>query len=117
MPLIRLSGARIAVLTSSDAIYQIMAGLLTQELTIVVQYRSVDDLMLADRPDVVMTSRELICDGASSLLRLRQRWLTCRLMVIGAANKHDARQLLDIGANGAVVTDDELQVHALSISW
>jgi DNA-binding response OmpR family regulator len=108
MPLMRLPGARIAVVTTSDADSQTMAGLLAQELTTVVRYRSVEELIPADRPDIVIVSRDLVCDGALALRRLRQRWLTCTLIVTGATSECDAAQLLDIGADNALIAGDAL---------
>lgn len=108
MPLLRLPGARIAVVTASDAEGEVMMHFLAQELTTVVRYRSVEDLIHADRPDIVIMSRDMVCDGALALRRLRQRWLTCALVVTGALNERDAAQLLDIGADNALVANDTL---------
>jgi len=108
MPLMRLPGARIAVLTTSDATSRNLAGLLAHELTTVVHHRSVEELIHSDRPDVVILSRDMVCDGALALRRLRQRWLTCTLIVTGATDERDAEQLLDIGADNALITDDRL---------
>jgi DNA-binding response OmpR family regulator len=104
----RLPGARVAVLTVSAADRQSMTELLGDELTAVAGYECVDELLKAERPDVVIVSRDMLCAGALVLRRLRQRWLTCTLIVTGAANECDAAQLLDIGADNVMVTGDEL---------
>jgi len=107
-PLMRLPGARVAVLTTSDAACQSITDLLADELTTVAGYGCIDELIRAERPDVVVVSREMLCAGAQVLRRLRQRWLTCTLIVTGAANQREAAQLLDIGADNVMVADDEL---------
>lgn len=104
----RLPGARIAVLTTSHVDCQSITDLLADELTTVAGYGSVDELMKAERPDVVVVSRDMLCPGALVLRRLRQRWLTSTLVVTGAANEREAAQLLDIGADNVMVADDEL---------
>jgi DNA-binding response OmpR family regulator len=104
----RLPGARVALLTTSDATRQSITALLADELTTVGGYECIDELIKAGRPDVVIVSRDMLCAGALVLRRLRQRWLTCTLIVIGAANEREAAQLLDIGADNVMVADDEL---------
>lgn len=104
----RLPGVRIAVVTTSDAEGEAITRLLVDALTAVSRYPSVEDLIKADRPDIVIMSRETVRDGALGLRRIRQRWLTCTIVVTGAANERDAEQLLEIGADNAMVADDGL---------
>lgn len=108
MPLMRLPSARIVVVSPSDATRARVAGLLTDELNIVSWHRSVDDLIVAGRPDIVIMSREMVGEGALALRRVRQRWQTCTLIVTGARDEHDAEELLNIGADNAMVAKDKL---------
>jgi len=104
----RLPNASIAVVTPSDATREEMTRLLADELNTISCYRSVDDLIIAGRPDIVIMSRDVVCTGALSLRRIRQRWQTCTLIVTGACNEQDAEQLLNIGADNAMVANDRL---------
>ena len=108
MPLMRLPGARIAVLTSSDISWQATIELLTHELNAVTRFQSADDLVRNEHPDIVVLDRGMLGEGALVLRRVRQQWLTCVLFVIGAADEKDAEQLLDIGADNVMRSGDPL---------
>jgi DNA-binding response OmpR family regulator len=108
MPLMRLPGAAIAVAGLSDGAWQAMNAALAHDLTTVARYPSVAELLKGQRPDIVVLARDVVHDGAVEVRRLRQRWLTCLIIVVGARDAQDAEQLLDIGADEAVAADDPL---------
>ena len=108
MPLMRLPGARVAVAGVSDLVWQTVSGSLEHDLTTVTRYTSVTELLEGKHPDIVVLAREIVHDGGLELRRLRQRWLTSVIIVAGARDEQDAEQLLDIGADEVMTTDDRL---------
>ena len=113
MPLMRPPGARIAVLTTSDATWQRVQGVLAEPNTTVVRYDSVTELTDDERPDVIVIDRSALTGGGMVLRRLRQRSLTCTLIVNGALDEADAGQILDLGADDVIRTGDRLLAHRL----
>lgn len=108
MPLMRMPGARIAVLTRAEAIWQTMKCLCEHEWTTVARYAAVADLMQEGRPDIVLVDRTMLGEGALAVRRIRQRWLTCTVIITGAIGERDAADLLGAGADDALSLGDPL---------
>lgn len=108
MPLMRVPGARVAMLTVCDTNCHALHTVLEDDLTTVIHYRSTADLTMAERPDVLVMDRVMIHDSGLELRRIRQHWPTCMLIVTGAADEHDAAQLMNLGADDALLTGHQL---------
>jgi len=108
MPLMRQPGARIAVLTTSDDTWRRVHGLLAEPNTTVSRHASVTELVEEERADIIVIDRPVLTGGGMVLRRLRQRSLTCMLIVNGALDEADAGQLLDLGADDVIRTGDRL---------
>jgi DNA-binding response OmpR family regulator len=108
MPLMRLPGARVAVAGVSEIVWQAVSRWLAHDLTTVTRYTSVTDLLDGAHPDIVVLARGLVHDGGLELRQLRQRWLTCIIIVAGARDEQDAEQLLDMGADEVMKAGDRL---------
>lgn len=108
MPLMRQPGARVAVLTTSDDSWRRVNGVLAEPNTIVNRYASVTELVEGERADIIVIDRPVLTGGGMVLRRLRQRSLTCMLIVNGALDEADAAQLLDLGADDVIRTGDRL---------
>lgn len=108
MPLMRQPGARVAVLTMSDDTWRRVHAVLAEPNTTLSRYASIAELVEGERADIVVTDRSVLTGGGMVLRRLRQRSLTCTLIVNGALDEADAGQLLDLGADDVIRTGDRL---------
>lgn len=113
MPLMRQPGARVAVLTTTDATWQRVQSVLTEPHTNLARYDLVTELVETERPDIVVIDRTVLTGGGMVLRRLRQWSLTCMLIVNGALDEADAGQMLDLGADDVIRTGDRLLAHRL----
>ena len=76
-------GLLLAVLTISDDTWRRVHGVLAESSTTVNRFVTVADLVEAERTDIVVIDRSVLTGGGMVLRRLRQRSLTCTLIVNG----------------------------------
>jgi DNA-binding response OmpR family regulator len=109
--------ARVLVVTVSDATWLDISGWLADDATSVVRCEDIAGLHTEERPDVLVLDRPVINDGQAVLRRIRRRWLTVTIIVVGATDHGDVGRLLDAGADDAVEAASPLlapRIHALT---
>ena len=115
--LIQPSVARVVVVSRSPRLSADTARWLADDVTSVVHCTDLSRLLADERPDVVVVDRALLGDVGAELRRLRRRWLTVTIIVVGAANDSDIARLLDAGADDAVALGSSVlaaRLHALT---
>ena len=95
--------ARVAVLSESAGTWTTIVGCIADDVTTVLRYGTLAELEVAERPDVVITDRDTLTDTDGMILRIRRRWPTTSILVVGANDDADVARLLEIGADDAIV--------------
>ena len=105
--------ARVLVVTRSTTTTSAIAGWLADEATIVASCDDVECLKTEERPDVLVLDRALMTAPDALLRRIRRRWPTVTIVVLGEMDDREAGRLLDAGADEAVAFTSPLLVQRL----
>ena len=100
--------ARVAVLIESDGTWAAIVACIADDVTTVLRYGTLAELEIAERPDVVVTDRGALSDAEGMILRIRRRWPSTSLLVVGAGDDADVARLLEIGVDDAIVAGSPL---------
>jgi DNA-binding response OmpR family regulator len=109
--------ARVAVLTASATLWSAVSRWLSDASTTVLRVADLTGVETMEHPDVVVIDRDLLRDPDRGLRRLRKRWLTATIIIVGTRDDADAVRLLDAGADDAVSAGSpqlESRLHALT---
>lgn len=100
--------AQVVLITRSAKMLSLVSSWLADERTTLTTCQSLTALQVGPRPDLIVLDRTSLTEPFAELRRLRRRWPTVEVAVLGALNDDDVTCLLDAGADDASVTPSRL---------
>lgn len=103
--------ASVAIVAGADMAHR-LGGALTDESTAIVPRVPTPDRRIDsagwERPDVLVVDRTALRDLPREIWHLRRRWPTVIIAVVNVRDEDDAEQMLDAGADDAIVGGSRL---------